>query len=104
MTSDQLPRIARAAEVIRSVIGCEFEWETPGHRPYGKGAVMILLHQPGSVLRAYCSYDFEGYDKIEKMVDALSAIGLYVEDCTGDYSGVYEVSNGQAEAPRQQAG
>jgi len=26
------------------------------------------------------------------MVDALSAIGLYVEDCTGDYSGVYEVS------------
>jgi len=27
--------------------------------------------------------------KIEKMVDALSAIGFYVEDCTGQYSAVY---------------
>jgi len=91
MTSDQLPRMSQAASVIRDVIGCEFEWETQSHGSYGRGAVMILLHKEGSVLRPYCNYDCGEYDKIEKMVDALSAIGLYVEDCTGDYSGVYEV-------------
>lgn len=92
MTSDQLPRLAQAAVVIRSVIGCDFEWECAGHREYGKGALMLLLHPPGSVLRPYCNYDCCEYDKINKMVDALEAIGLMVEDCTGDYSGVYEVS------------
>ena len=92
MTSDQLPRLAQAAEVIRSVIGCDFGWDTPGHAEYGRGALMILKHPPGSELRPYCNYDCHAYDKIERLVDALSAIGLYVEDCNGDYSGLYEVS------------
>jgi len=92
MTSDQLPRLAQAAGVIRDVIGCDFDLDVPGHREYGKGAMMLLLHPPGSDLRAYCNYDCHAYDKIERMVDALSAIGLYVEDCNGDYSGLYEVS------------
>jgi len=94
MTSDKLARISQAASVIREVIGCEFEWETPGQRPYGKGAVMLLTHGVGSTLRPYCNYDCREYDKIEKMVDALSAIGLLVEDCTGDYSGVYATTGG----------
>lgn len=93
MTSDQLPRLAQAAGVIRDVIGCDFDWESPGHREYGKGAMMLLLHPPGSELLAYCNYDCYAYDKIERMVDALSAIGLYVEDCNGDYSGLYEVQH-----------
>jgi hypothetical protein len=93
MTSDQLPLISKAASIIRDLIGCEFEWETPGHRPYGKGAVMLLIHEPGSVLRPYCDYDCYEYDRIEQMTAALDAIGLFVEDCTGDYSGVYEVSH-----------
>jgi hypothetical protein len=93
MKSDQLPLISKAASIIRDLIGCEFEWETPGHRPYGKGAVMLLIHEPGSVLRPYCDYDCYEYDRIEQMTAALDAIGLYVEDCTGDYSGVYEVSH-----------
>lgn len=92
MTSDQLPRLAQAAGVIRDVIGGEFEWDAPGHGEYGQGAMLILLHPPGSELRAYCNYDCYAYDKIERMVDALSAIGLYVEDCNGDYSGLYEVT------------
>lgn len=92
MKSDQLPLISKAASIIRDLIGCEFEWETPGHRPYGKGAVMLLIHEPGSVLRPYCDYDCYEYDRIEQMTAALDAIGLFVEDCTGDYSGVYEVS------------
>jgi hypothetical protein len=93
MKSDQLPLISKAASIIRDLIGCEFEWETPGHRPYGKGAVMLLIHEPGTVLRPYCDYDCYEYDRIEQMTAALDAIGLYVEDCTGDYSGVYEVSH-----------
>lgn len=92
MTSTAIPRIAQAASVIREVVGCDFDWETSGHRPYGKGAVMLLLHDPGSELRAYCNYDCNDYAKIDKLSDALGAIGLYVEDCTGDYSGVYEAS------------
>lgn len=91
MTSDKLARISQAASIIRDVIGCDFEWEPPGYQRYGKEGVMILFHEQGSALRPYCNYDCGAYDKIEKMVDALSAIGLFVEDCTGDYSGVYEV-------------
>ena len=92
MKSDQLPLISQAASIIRDLIGREFEWETAGNREYGKGAVMLLIHEPGSVLRPYCDYDCYAYDKIEQMTAALDAIGLFVEDCTGDYSGVYEVS------------
>lgn len=92
MTSDKLARIAQAASVIREVIGCEFEWETPGHRPYGQGAVMLLTHGVGSALRPYCNYDCEEYQKIEALTYALAKAGMFVEDCTGDYSGVYEVS------------
>ena len=92
MNSDQLPRLAEAAKVIRDVIGGDFEWDVPGHRTYGNCALMILDHPPGSALRKYCNYDCREYGSIERMVDALSAIGLYVEDCTGDYSGLYEAS------------
>ena len=94
MKSDQLHLISQAASIIRDLIGCEFDWDTPNHNyQYGKGSLFILKHGPDSVLRPYCNYDCEDYDKINKMVDALEAIGLYVEDCTGDYSGVYEVSH-----------
>lgn len=94
MTSASIPRIAQAAAIISEVVGdkFQFQWETPGHRPYGQGALMLLIHEPGSELRPYCNYDCCEYDKIEKLSDALSAIGMYVEDCTGDYSGVYEVN------------
>jgi len=94
MISASIPRIAQAAAVITEVVGdnFQFQWETPGDRQYGRGAMMLLMHPPGSELRAYCNYDCREYDKIDKLADALSAIGLMVEDCTGDYSGVYEES------------
>jgi hypothetical protein len=91
MTDTQLARMAEAAAVIRRVVGQEFNWEPPDLRRYGKGAVMTLLHPPGDPLRSYCDYDCYEYKKIEALSDALSEIGLFVEDCTGDYSGVYEV-------------
>lgn len=98
MTDAQLQRMAQAAAVIRRVVGQEFQWEQPGLREYGKGAVMVLLHEPGDPLRKYCNYDCRQYDKIKEMDDALSEIGLYAEDKTGDYSGVYEVSNAKDHA------
>lgn len=92
MTDSQLQRMAQAAAVIRRVVGSDFQWEQAGLREYGKCAVMVLLHPPGDPLRAYCNYDCYEYPKIDALTDALSEVGMYVEDCTGDYSGVYEVS------------
>lgn len=92
MTDTQLQRMAQASAVIRQVVGDEFQWEQPGLREYGKGAVMVLLHPPGNPLRPYCDYECNDYQKIDALTDALSVLGLYVEDCTGDYSGVYEVT------------
>jgi hypothetical protein len=92
VTDAQLQRMAQAAAVIRRVVGDEFQWEQPGLRDYGKGSVMVLLHPPGHPRRPYCDYDCYEYPKIDALADALSVIGLYVEDCTGDYSGVYEAT------------
>lgn len=90
MTDTQLQRMAQAAAVIRRVVGGDFRCEQPGLRTYGQGAVLVLLHEPGETLRPYCNYDCYEYQKIDTLTDALSEVGLYVEDCTGDYSGVYE--------------
>jgi hypothetical protein len=92
MTSSHLAKMARAAAVIRSVVGKEFvchtrkEWDVA----YGKGALLILEHYLGDPLWPYVNYDGLQYGKIEQLSDALSAAGFWVEDCTGWYSGVYE--------------
>ena len=92
MTSSHLAKMAKAAAVIESVVGKEFvchtssEWEGE----YGKGALLILEHYLGDPLWPYVNYDGMQYDKIERLADALSAAGFWVEDCTGWYSGVYE--------------
>lgn len=91
ITESQLQRMAQAAAIIRRVVGADFRWEQPGLGLYGVGSLMVLLHEPGETLRPYCNYDCGQYDKIEALTDALSEVGLYVEDCTGNYSGVYEV-------------
>ena len=67
MTSKSIPRIAEAAAVIRDLVGFDFEWEAPGDRQYGRGAMMLLLHEPGSPMRAWCNYDCREYDKIDKV-------------------------------------
>lgn len=92
MTESQLQRMAQAAAIIRRVVGADFRWEQPGLRPYGQGAIMVLIHDSCEPLAAYCNYDCGQYDNIEALTDALSEVGMYVEDCTGNYSGVYEVS------------
>jgi len=91
MTDTQLQRMAQAAAVIRRVVGHDFRWEPPPSTGrYGHGSLMILLHDSCDPLAAYVNYDCQQYAKIEQLSDALSDIGLFVEDCTGDYSAVYE--------------
>lgn len=100
MNSIKIDRMAEAAGVIRKVLGHDFQWEQPGARRYGRFALMLLLHEPGDPLRPYCNYDCRDYKKIEELNDALAQIGLFVEDCTGDYSGVYEITRMPAAAAK----
>lgn len=90
MTDSHLQRMAVIAAAIREVVGCPIRCEQPGLRQYGKGAVLTLLHEPGEPLRPYCDYDCREYHKIEELEQALRPLGVFVEDCTGDYSAVYE--------------
>lgn len=107
MTELQLQRMAKAAAVIRRVVGHDFRccvpaaWDTA---PISKihqdmeasareRALLILQHDRGEPLCPYVNYDCCQYDKIEALSDALSEVGLMVEDKTGWWSGVYEVSD-----------
>jgi hypothetical protein len=92
MSETQLQRMAQAAAVIRRVLGKDFTCYTRSEfdGEYGKGALLILVHESCDPLWPYVNYDGLQYDKIEELADALSAAGFWVEDCTGWYSGVYE--------------
>ena len=107
MTDTQLQRMAQAAAVIRRVVGHDFRCYVPltwdPHRRATKiqqqmqdlareTALLILQHDRGEPLCPYVNYDCGEYDKIESLSDALSEVGLMVEDKTGWWSGVYEVS------------
>jgi hypothetical protein len=92
MTSSHLAKMAQAAAVIQSVVGQDFSCHASEGwgGEYGKNAVLILEHYLGDPLWPYVNYDGGQYDKIERLADALSAAGFWVEDCTGWYSAVYE--------------
>jgi len=92
MTSGDLAKMAKAAAVIQSVVGQDFECHTREEwdGEYGKNALLILVHHSDEPLWPYVNYDGCQYDKIEQLADALSAAGFWVEDCTGWYSAVYE--------------
>lgn len=89
MTGADLELMGKAATVIRSVIGQDFRWEPAGARQYGRHSMMLLIHEPGDALRPYCDLECGDARKVGALADALRAIGLYTEDCTGDYSGLY---------------
>lgn len=107
MTELQLQRMAQAAAVIRRVVGHDFRCYAPGEwdpQPATaiqqqmqdrarRTALLILQHDRGEPLCPYVNYDCGEYAKIDALSDALSEAGLMVEDKTGWWSGVYEVSN-----------
>lgn len=107
MTELQLQRMAQAAAVIRRVVGHDFRCHAPGDwdpQPATaiqqqmqdharRTALLILQHDRGEPLCPHVNYDCGEYDKIDALSDALSEVGLMVEDKAGWWSGVYEVSN-----------
>ena len=110
MTDTQLQRMAQAAAVIRRVVGRDFRCHVPEtwapwpasdaamEERARRTALLILQHDRGEPLCQYVNYDCGEYDKIDSLSDALSEIGLMVEDKTGWWSGVYEVSNAKDHA------
>ncbi len=105
MTELQLQRMAQAAAVIRRVVGHDFRCYAPGEwdpQPATaiqqamqdrarRTALLILHHDRGEPLCPYVNYDCGEYGKIDALSDALSEVGLMVEDKTGWWSGVYEL-------------
>lgn len=104
MTELQLQKMAQAAAAVRRVVGCDFRCQVPetwNPQPATKiqqqiqdrarqTALLILIHERGEPLCPYVNYDCGEYDKIEALANALSEVGLMVEDKTGWWSGVYE--------------
>lgn len=65
-----------------------FHLETQGEK-YGKGSELIVVYGGGDH-RPYFSHDYECYDLIERVQNALGALGMHVEECTGWYAAIYK--------------
>lgn len=64
------------------------EWAARGET-YGRNAELIVVYDGGDV-SSYFTYDY-GFTLAEKMSDALSKVGMFAEQCTGWYSGIYNI-------------
>lgn len=100
-TDHLTPAQRKIAEVILSVLppdpkgsGANAFWSPKAWKErgeqYGINAELVLVHE-SSDLAPYCNFDYQQYDKMDKMVEALQKIGVYVEACTGWYSAVYKI-------------
>lgn len=99
------PRAAEAHRVILEVLrkheatytgGCRgfysnAQWAERGEE-YGRGAVLVVVYDGGD-LGDFFNLDHAESDssRYEAMRKALEEIGLYSEECTGWYSGIYEI-------------
>lgn len=97
----------KIASVVKSVIkdvmgreafggGCRAFW-TPEEwqarkEQYGTNSKLVLVHDGGDLAR-FCSYDYQDYDAVERLNQALEKAGYYFEQCTTWYSAVYESYN-----------
>jgi hypothetical protein len=57
---------------------------------YGTRSELIIVYDGGTV-GDFFSYDNHNYDLINKMSEALEAVGLYTEQCTHWYSALYKI-------------
>ena len=67
------------------------EWKERGEK-YGKGSVLIVVHDGGD-LACFFNWNYAaetGYRMLNDMTEALSAEGLYAEQCTGWYTAIYK--------------
>ena len=67
------------------------EWEDRGES-YGTSSELVVVYD-GSDLRPFFNMDaaYPHYTLYEEMQDRLAEEGLYFEECTGWYCGVYKV-------------
>lgn len=65
------------------------EWTARGER-YGKTSNLIVVHDGGDLAPMF-NYDYECYNGIEAMNNALKNIGYYAEPCTGWYTAIYPI-------------
>lgn len=56
---------------------------------YGKESLLIIVHDGGDYAK-YFNMDYQDYEAIELMSKALDKLGVFVQDCEGWYSAVYE--------------
>ena len=64
------------------------EWADRGES-YGLHSVLIVAHDGGDVA-PYFNYDYGDSDKMERMREALAAVGFWPELCTGWYTAIYK--------------
>jgi len=65
------------------------EWKERGEE-YGTDALFVVVHDGGDVA-AVCNFDYEQYALNEKASKALAKVGVYLQQCTGWYSAVYDI-------------
>ena len=63
------------------------EWQMRGEQ-YGLESHLIVVHDGGDHAVAF-NWDYEDYESIDKMQQALSQIGMFAEQCTSWYSAIY---------------
>jgi len=94
MTTQLTGQAAEAATIINKTIGKEAwsAYRTPEEwdGDYGRGSILIIIHEEDDTLARHCSYDRYDYLAIEKLSKALNHEGYWVEQCTTWYSAVYK--------------
>ena len=63
------------------------QWRARGEL-YGHNAVLIVVHD-GGPLAPFFSFDYEDYDAIDAMNEALRVGDYWAEQCTTWYSAIY---------------
>jgi hypothetical protein len=84
-------------ETIEKVVGKQLdsvfytpeEWAARGEE-YGTKSALVVTHDGGDHA-SYFNFDYMRYKSIDKMMEALAAIGYYAEQCTCWYSAIYKI-------------
>lgn len=63
------------------------EWKARGES-YGLESVLIVCHDGGDVA-SFFNYDYECYQRLENMREALEKVGYWAEPCTSWYTAIY---------------
>jgi hypothetical protein len=64
------------------------EWKERGEK-YGQDSILVITHDGGDHAPAF-NWDYCNYELLEALQNRLVLQGMFVEQCTGWYSAVYE--------------